>query len=63
MAEIDATPETRLVMVTRWHCEAILAQCGGNVSEAARRLGINRKTLATKLKGWQAQDRLGKEGA
>lgn len=57
MAEIDANPEERLLMVSRWHCEAVLAKCGGNVSEAARRLGINRKTLATKRKAWQAEDR------
>ena len=28
----------------------ILADCGGNVSEAARRLGITRRTLQLKLK-------------
>jgi two-component system response regulator RegA len=32
------------------HMSRILADCGGNVSEAARRLGITRRTLQLKLK-------------
>jgi len=32
------------------HMTRILADCGGNVSEAARRLGITRRTLQLKLK-------------
>jgi two-component system response regulator RegA len=32
------------------HLSRILADCGGNVSEAARRLGITRRTLQLKLK-------------
>jgi DNA-binding NtrC family response regulator len=43
-----------LATVVRWHCEAVLGRCGGNRSEAARRLGISRATL---------RRRLGKAGA
>jgi two-component system response regulator RegA len=32
------------------HIQRILADCGGNVSETARRLGITRRTLQLKLK-------------
>jgi two-component system response regulator RegA len=32
------------------HMSRVLADCGGNVSEAARRLGITRRTLQLKLK-------------
>jgi two-component system response regulator RegA len=32
------------------HIQRILADCGGNISEAARRLGITRRTLQLKLK-------------
>jgi two-component system response regulator RegA len=32
------------------HIQRVLADCGGNVSEAARRLGITRRTLQLKLK-------------
>ena len=32
------------------HLSRILADCGGNISEAARRLGITRRTLQLKLK-------------
>lgn len=36
----------------RRHVIAVLADSGGNRSEAARRLGIERKTLTRKLKSW-----------
>jgi two-component system response regulator RegA len=32
------------------HIQRVLADCSGNVSEAARRLGITRRTLQLKLK-------------
>ncbi|MEM9409992.1 MAG: response regulator [Planctomycetota bacterium] len=32
------------------HIQRVLADCGGNISEAARRLDIPRRTLQTKLK-------------
>ena len=31
------------------HINRVLADCGGNISEAARRLGIHRRTLQRKL--------------
>jgi len=48
-----ATPPTPTPTLARaeWeHLCRILADCGGNVSEAARRLGITRRTLQLKLK-------------
>lgn len=35
--------------VEREHLQRILSECGGNVSEAARRLGLHRRTLQRKL--------------
>jgi two-component system response regulator RegA len=36
---------------TEWeHINRVLTDCGGNVSEAARRLGLHRRTLQRKLK-------------
>lgn len=35
--------------VEREHLERVLAQCGGNISEAARSLGLHRRTLQRKL--------------
>ena len=32
------------------HIHRILADCGGNISEAARRLGIHRRSLQRKLR-------------
>ncbi|HTT69653.1 MAG TPA: helix-turn-helix domain-containing protein, partial [Anaeromyxobacteraceae bacterium] len=31
------------------HIQRVLADCGGNISEAARRLGIHRRSLQRKL--------------
>jgi transcriptional regulator of acetoin/glycerol metabolism len=39
----------RLDDVTKQTMRQTLAMCGGNVSEAARRLGINRSTLYRRL--------------
>jgi len=39
-----------LAWVVWVHIERVLADCGGNVSEAARRLGIARRTLQLKRK-------------
>jgi transcriptional regulator of acetoin/glycerol metabolism len=36
---------------SRAHARRVLADCGGNHSEAARRLGIGRNTLYRLLKG------------
>lgn len=42
-----------LEQLERYHIEAILQRTGGNVTEAARRLGINRRTLHRKLKQYE----------
>jgi two-component system response regulator RegA len=39
-----------LAMVAWEHIERVLFDCGGNISETARRLGIARRTLQLKLK-------------
>lgn len=44
-------PELSLATIERLHIERVLAACGGNQSEAARKLGIGRNTLARKLEG------------
>lgn len=55
-SEID-TPETEeeipvpTLAQAEWeHIHRILADCGGNISEAARRLGIHRRSLQRKLR-------------
>ena len=45
---IDVTPS--LARAEWEHIQRVLTDCGGNVSEAARRLGIARRTLQLKLK-------------
>jgi two-component system NtrC family response regulator len=45
-----------LESVERRHIHAVLELTGGNKSEAARRLGISRKTLERKLRKWQESD-------
>jgi two-component system response regulator RegA len=45
-----ATPPPSLARAEWEHIQRILADCGGNVSEASRRLGITRRTLQFKLK-------------
>jgi Nif-specific regulatory protein len=44
-------PDVPLADIEQAHVEAVLAACDGNQSEAARRLGIGRNTLARKLGG------------
>ncbi|MCC2097140.1 MAG: sigma-54-dependent Fis family transcriptional regulator, partial [Hyphomicrobiales bacterium] len=51
MAGPDAEPAT-LEELERRHILGILKECGGNRSEAARRLGISRKTIERKLQRW-----------
>ena len=46
----QATPPPTLARAEWEHIQRILADTGGNVSEAARRLGITRRTLQLKLK-------------
>ena len=47
-SETAATPPDRLMELEREHIVRMLKQTGGNRSEAARRLGIERKTLYKK---------------
>ncbi len=50
-APAPAAPATPTLARAEWeHVSRILADVGGNVSEAARRLGITRRTLQLKLK-------------
>ena len=59
----DALPEEEtapasaaaLDAVEKSHILEVLAACGGNKSEAARRLGVSRKTVERKLAQWGAQ--------
>jgi len=46
-----ALPEA-LEAVEKTHMLKVLAEAGGNRAEAARRLGVSRKTLDRKLKAW-----------
>ncbi len=47
---VDIHPETPSLARAEWeHIHRVLADCGGNVSEAARRLGIHRRSLQRKL--------------
>ena len=46
--DLDAT----LAAWERSYIEAALELCGGNVSRAARRLGINRTTLYNRMENW-----------
>jgi two-component system response regulator RegA len=45
-----AEPPPSLARAEWEHMTRILADCGGNISEASRRLGITRRTLQLKLK-------------
>jgi ActR/RegA family two-component response regulator len=44
---------TSLAEVERAHIERVLAQMDGNVTRAATALGIDRRTLQRKLKGFE----------
>jgi DNA-binding NtrC family response regulator len=45
-------PDLSLAAVQRAHILRVLGVTAGNKSEAARRLGVSRKTLERKLKAW-----------
>ena len=47
-----------LAEVERRHIERVTAACGGNKTEAARRLGVSRKTLERKFAQWGDADAL-----
>ncbi|MFZ5475280.1 MAG: response regulator transcription factor [Myxococcota bacterium] len=46
---LDPLPVESLGTVERAHILGVLQACGGNISEAARRLGLHRRTLQRKL--------------
>ncbi len=49
-AEVDLTQRTTSIKTLEWeHIHAVLAETDFNISEAARRLGMHRRTLARKL--------------
>ncbi|MEO8496880.1 MAG: response regulator [Planctomycetota bacterium] len=46
----ETEPETPSLARAEWeHIHRVLADCGGNISECARRLGIHRRSLQRKL--------------
>jgi two-component system response regulator RegA len=52
VSESPAEPEMEVQSLARaeWeHIQRVLVECGGNISEAARRLGIHRRSLQRKL--------------
>ncbi|MBC8356099.1 MAG: response regulator [Planctomycetes bacterium] len=51
LSELPETePETPSLARAEWeHIHRVLADCGGNISECARRLGIHRRSLQRKL--------------
>lgn len=53
----------RIGEVERAHMQAVLADCSNNKSEAARRLGVSRKTLERKQHLWARVDKLEAEEA
>jgi len=48
--------EASLAEVERRHIERVTAACEGNKTEAARRLGVSRKTLERKFAEWALED-------
>jgi two-component system response regulator RegA len=49
-ADVDLTARQTSIKTLEWeHIHAVLAETGFNISEAARRLGMHRRTLARKL--------------
>lgn len=46
---LEPLPSESLDQVERAHILSVLQACGGNISEAARRLGLHRRTLQRKL--------------
>ena len=47
--ESDGETTPSLARVEYEHIQRILSDCGGNVSQAARKLGIHRRSLQRKL--------------
>jgi len=51
-ADVIPLSDRRLATVERTLIERVLDECGGNRSQAARLLGLNRSTLYNKLSAW-----------
>ena len=50
VTEVEAPSSPRPLDEVEWeHLQKVLTDCGGNVSEAARRLGMHRRSLQRKL--------------
>jgi two-component system, response regulator RegA len=47
--DVEEAPAPSLARLEREHIERVLTECGGNVTHAARVLGIHRRTLQYKL--------------
>ena len=47
--ETSSTPTPSLARVEWEHMQRVLDDCDGNISEAARRLGLHRRSLQRKL--------------
>jgi len=47
--EVEKVPETSLADFEREHINRALVECDGNVTQAAKRLGLHRRTLQRKL--------------
>lgn len=55
-ANVDLTQRTSSIKTLEWeHIHTVLAECEFNISEAARRLGMHRRTLARKLEKRQVK--------
>ncbi len=49
--DLEVLPRPMSVNRLEWeHLQKVLAECGGNISEASRRLGMHRRSLQRKLK-------------
>jgi two-component system response regulator RegA len=54
--EVELTQQTSSIKTVEWeHIHETLAESGFNISEAARRLGMHRRTLARKLEKRQVK--------